>query len=232
MSKNKVHECPKCSKISFTQIKPNVFKCFACDHHKDLNDPDFKWLPIAIAVGSCTGLIGIAIGIFSFNQILPNRSTNTPSPSSNQIAAASMGAEPAQAEPKANSQQKPKAIAKAISGNQVVLEINGKPQEVILCGLNAPMPNSPLFAAATQNLQQLLNRTGADNLMLTAIADSNGTPIVELYDRRENISLNAHQVASGYTTSSQFLAKPCRDRAQILAKVQEAQAQQKGLWQP
>jgi endonuclease YncB( thermonuclease family) len=177
-------------------------------------------------------LIGIAIGIFSFNQILPNRSTNTPSPSSNQIAAASMGAEPAQAEPKANSQQKPKAIAKAISGNQVVLEINGKPQEVILCGLNAPMPNSPLFAAATQNLQQLLDRTGADNLMLTAIADSNGTPIVELYDRRENISLNAHQVASGYTTSSQFLAKPCRDRAQILAKVQEAQAQQKGLWQP
>ncbi|MFM7600434.1 MAG: hypothetical protein ACKO7R_04430 [Pseudanabaena sp.] len=228
MSKSKVHECPKCSKISFTQIKPNVFKCFACDHHKDLNDPDFKWLPTAIAVGSCAGLIVIAIGLFFFNQMQPSRNTNTPSPSSNQLAAASIGVEPAQAEPKKNT----KAIAKAISGNQVVLEISGKPQEVILCGLNAPMPKSSLFSAATQSLQQLLDRTGADNLMLTAIAPSNGKPIVELYDRREHISLNAQQVASGYTTSSSFLAKDCRDRVQILAKVQEAQTQKKGMWQP
>lgn len=232
MSKNKVHECPNCGKKSFTEVKPNVFKCFACKHQEDLNDPNFGWVMPAIAVGSCAGLIVIIVGMFSSNQILPNRSTATPSPSSNQVAAASMGAEPAQAEPKENSQKKPKAIAKAISGNQVLLDINGKPQEVILCGLTAPTPNSPFFAAATQNLQRLLDRTGADNLMLTAIANSNGTPIVELYDRRENISLNAQQVASGYTTSSPFLAKPCRDRGQILAKVQEAQTQQKGIWQP
>jgi endonuclease YncB( thermonuclease family) len=139
-----------------------------------------------------------------------------------------IGEAPAQAEPKVIA----KPIAKAISGNQVLLEISGKSQEVLLCGLNAPTPNSQLFAAATQNLQQLLDRTGTDNLMLTAITNANGTPIVELYDRRENISINAQQVASGYTTSSVTLAKSCRDRVQILANVQQAQEQQKGMWKP
>ena len=101
-----------------------------------------------------------------------------------------------------------------------------------MCGLNAPPPNSQLFTASTQNLQQLLDRTGMDNLMLTLIANTNGTPVVELYDRRYQVSINAHHVASGYATSSQFLAKPCRDRVQILANVQQAQAQQMGIWKP
>jgi endonuclease YncB( thermonuclease family) len=203
-----------------------VFKCFACDHHKDLNDPDFNWLMPAIAVGGLTGLLVIIFRTEFFNQIFSDSTFSTANP--NQILSANIGANPVQAEPRINT----KPIAKAISGNQVVLEINGKPQEVILCGLHAPTSNSQFFASATQNLQQLLDRTGADNLMLTAIANNNGTPIVELYDRRENISINTQQVASGYTTSSPFLAKSCRDRVQILANVQEAQAQQKGMWQP
>ena len=55
---------------------------------------------------------------------------------------------------------------------------------------------------------------------------------MEIYDRRSQVSINAQQAASGYATSSQILAKPCRDHAQILANVQQAQQQQKGIWKP
>jgi endonuclease YncB( thermonuclease family) len=236
MSNSKMTKCPKCGEKSLKEIKANVFKCVGCKHREDLNDPDYGWLMPAIAVGSFTGLMIAIFGFLLINRATPN---NFSTPTRNQTEFApvpqivsanidNIGEAPAQADPKVIA----KPIAKAISGNQVLLEISGKSQEVLLCGLNAPTPNSQLFASATQNLQQLLDRTGTDNLMLTAITNANGTPIVELYDRRVQVSINAQQVASGYATSSQVLAKPCRDRVQILANVQQAQEQQKGMWKP
>ena len=230
MSKSKMTRCPKCGEKSFKEIKENVFRCVSCDHRKDLNDPDYGWFMPATTVGSLTGLIIVIVGFLFIFRAAPN---NFSSPTRNQIVSASIDntdEPPAQTVPKVIAKPIAKPIAK--SGNQVILEISGKPQMVSLCGLNAPTPNSPLFAAATQNLQQLLDLAGTDNLFWTLIDNDKGIPIMELYDHRVQGSINAQQVASGYTTSSQFLAKPCRDRVQILANVQLAREQQKGLWKP
>lgn len=215
MSKIKSHkfyECPNCQKNLLEEIKPHVFRCVPCDYYKDNNSPKLNWAIPAITIGIFSGLI--FAGMLS-NQIFPNCSnTTTPKDIT-----------------KENAKDKPATIAKAISGNQVSLELNGKVQKVILCGLNSPVSNSNLFSVAKQNLQTLLDKTGGDNLVLTTIENSGIMPIVELYDRRENISLNAQQAASGYATSSLFLAETCRDREQILAKVKEAEAQHKGIWE-
>jgi len=61
MSKTKIYKCPKCSKKSFTETKPNTFKCFACKHSENLNDLEWNWFVPAIAVGSLIGLFTIII---------------------------------------------------------------------------------------------------------------------------------------------------------------------------
>jgi hypothetical protein len=237
MSKSKMTKCPKCGEKSFKEIKENVFKCVSCNHRKDLNDPDYGWFMPSLTVGSLSGLM---IAIVGFLFIFRAASNNLSNPIRNQTTELAPEPEVVSAsignirEPTAQSEAKPisKSIAKAISGNRVRIEISGRPQTVLLCGLNAPTPNSQFFTAATQNLQQLLDLSGTDNLLLTQIDTDKGIPIVELYDRRVQGSINAQQAASGYVPSSQELAKLCRDRVQILASVQLAQEQKKGLWKP
>ncbi|WP_434684037.1 hypothetical protein [Pseudanabaena minima] len=243
MSKSKMTKCPKCGEKSFKEIKENVFKCVSCNYRKDLNDPDYGWFMPSLTVG---GLSGLMIAIVGFLFIFRVASSNLSNPIRNQtdvlapepeIIPASISnirEPPTQTVPKVIAKPMPKPVAKPVakSGNQVILEISGKPQTVLLCGLNAPTPNSPLFAAATQNLQQLLDLAGTDNLFWSLIDNDKGIQVMELYDRRVQGSINAQQAASGYATSSQFLAKLCRDRVQILASVQLAREQQKGLWKP
>jgi endonuclease YncB( thermonuclease family) len=213
MWEEKFYECPKCGKRFFQEIiKPNVFRCVNCAHYKDNNiSTEINWVIPVIAVGIFISFI--FSGKLS-SQICPTRgNTGTTQ------------------EIRESANRKTTAITKAISGRQVRLDINGKAKEVVLCGLNSPAAKSKFFILAKQNLQALLDKTGGDNLSLIIIDNSGSMPIVELYDKRESISLNAQQIARGYATSSAFLARSCRDREQILAKVKEAQAQHKGIWQ-
>lgn len=235
MSKTKIYKCPKCSKKSFTETKPNTFKCFTCKHSENLNDLEWNWFVPAIAVGSLIGLFTIIIGMNFSNKISPNNSLSSPTRNQTEIApalqkvaanVASISEAPLQAE----QQEIAKPIAKAISGNRVLLQISGKSKEVLLCGLNSPTSNSPYFMAATSHLQQLLDRVEVSNLTLKSIASIDGLPLVEIYDRYEQISINAQQATSGYVISSEGLAKPCSDRVQILASIQDARTQHKGMW--
>jgi len=231
MSKNKMAKCPKCGEKSLVEIRHNIYQCVSCDHRKDFNDFDWNWLMPAIAVICFTGLIINIFGGSILNKNAPSNPNNNASSLTSQLQQASIGQAITPENIPANPPiPKPKAIAKAISGNQVMLDLKGKPTTVLLCGLNSATQNSQYFSAATNSLQQLLDRTGADNLMLTAIANDDDVPIVEIYDRRENISLNAQQAASGYAFSSQVLAKPCRDRTQIVNAAQQAQTAKKGVW--
>lgn len=212
-----MHKCPRCQERSLKEIKPNIYRCVSCRERVDVNELDWGWFIAAIA---------FVVGIAAIAQ----------SPSSANLSTAQPIVQPT-VQPTAqlsstqlNSEYQPIAIAKAISGRQVMVEINGKPKVVLLCGLNAPTPNSQHFTVATAHLQQLLDRTGVSNLTLTAIAEVRGTPIVELYDRRDRISLNARQVASGYAVSSQVLVGQCADHDRILASAEQAKTEQRGLW--
>jgi len=240
MSKNKMTRCPKCGEKSFTEIRQNIYQCVSCDHRKNLNDFEWYWLMPSIAIGSFAGLIVVIFGWSLLNKNVPNSPNNSvvapttkfqqapilPTIASESIFTSIVPIPTPQPQP----QSQPKPIAKAISGNQVTIELKGKATTVLLCGLNSATPKSKYFTAATNHLQQLLDRTGADNLDLVAISKARDVAIVELYDRRENISLNAQQVASGYAVSSQVLAKPCRDRNQIVNAAQQAQIARNGIW--
>lgn len=232
MSKNKMHKCPKCGEKSFTEIRHNIYQCVSCDHRKNLNDFEWNWLMPALVVGSFTGLIVTIFGWSLLNKNAPSNLNNVGSQTS-EIRQASLMPAIADTNIPANSSkpmQKNRVIPKAISGNQVTLDIEGKPTTVLLCGLNAPTPASPYFTKATTHLQKLLDQTGVDNLMLTAITNDDGVAIVEFYNQQDQISLNAQQAASGYAFSSKVLAKHCRDRDQILSASLQANTNKKGLW--
>jgi endonuclease YncB( thermonuclease family) len=187
----------------------------------------------ALAVGSFIGLIVTIFGWSLFNKIAPSNPNNIVGSPTNEIYQASIMPAIAEANiPTSSSKpmQKYRVVPKAISGNQVALNIEGKPTTVLLCGLNAPTPTSPYFAKATSHLQKLLDQTGVDNLMLTAITNDEGVAIVELYNQQDHISLNAQQAASGYAFSSHVLAKPCRDHNQIVSSSDQANTNKKGLW--
>ena len=196
-----MHKCPKCKERSLVKVKHNVYECIACRFRVDLNVLEEKSLISTIGIGSLSGLMVCVLTWISFGKISPDNMVL--SQSHQQISSDLQSA-------KSMPTQKP--IAKAISGNRVVLEIGGKSREVLLCGINVPTPASQLFGAATNFLQQLLDRAGANDLIFSPIAEVDGMPIVELYDRRNATSLNAQLVASGYAVSSQVLAKECRDR--------------------
>jgi endonuclease YncB( thermonuclease family) len=119
---------------------------------------------------------------------------------------------------------------KAIAGNRVV--VSGQ-QEVLLCGVNAPVLQSVWHIPATQNLQKFLNAIAPADLEIVVMSLDHNIPLVMLYNRRnlQAGSINAQQIASGYGFTSGNLARECQDRNRMLDAAELARQQKHGLWQ-